>query len=253
MNYSRERVGPIVTCVAIIAAFVTNIWANIAPPNGLTIGEISNTLFGDVLITPANYAFAIWGVIYLGLIAFAIYQLLPSQTENNLARSVGYKIVGASIAQIIWLFCFLNRQFALSLVAMAAILIQLLLAYLVINKGSHSRQQKWLIVIPLNIYTAWISVATIVNGATVLDFWNWDGWGISPEIWTVIMLIVAGIIGSISAMQKNISFVAVYLWALTAIAIRNSATTSIWATAIIIVIILSLLLLNSSLDRRILK
>jgi hypothetical protein len=246
----NDRVRQIVTFVAIIAAFGMNIWANIAPPNGLTIGEISNTLFGDVLITPANYAFAIWGVIYLGLIAFAIYQLLPSQSENNLARSVGYKIAGASIAQIVWLFCFLNRQFALSLVAMAAILIQLILAYLVINKGSHSRQQKWLIVIPLSIYTAWISVATIVNGATVLDFWNWQGWGISPEIWTVIMLIVAGIIGSISAMQKNIAMGGVYLWALIAIAVRNSAITLIWATAVIIVIILSLLLLNSSFDRR---
>jgi hypothetical protein len=253
MNHSHNRVRQIVTFVAIIAAFVTNIWANVSPINGLTVGDISNNLFGDVLITPANYAFAIWGVIYLGLIAFAIYQLLPSQAENNLAKAVGYKIAGASIAQIAWLFCFLNRQFVLSLVAMAAILIQLILAYLVINKGFNSQKQKWLICIPINIYTAWISVATIVNVALVLDFVNWQGWGISPEIWTVIMLMVAGIIGSIAAMQKNIAMGGVYLWALIAIAVRNSATTSIWATAVIIVIILSLLLLYSSFDRRILK
>jgi hypothetical protein len=249
MQYSRDIVRQIITFVAIISAFGMNIWANISPPNGLTIGEISNTLFQDVLITPTNYAFAIWGVIYLGLISFAIYQALPSQTENSLGRSVGYKIAGANIAQIVWLFCFLNRQFALYFVAMVAILIQLILAYLKINKRSYPRQQQWFICIPISIYTAWISVATIVNAATVLDFWNWDGWGINPEIWTAIMLVVTGVIGSISAMQKNIPFVGVYLWALIAIAVRNSGTILISTTAIIMVIILSLLLLTSVWNR----
>lgn len=242
MKYSRDLVRQLVTFAAIILAFVMNIWANVAPPNGLTIGGISNTLFQNVLITPANYAFAIWGIIYLGLIAFAIYQLLPSQIENSLTRKVGYKIAIANIAQIIWLFCFLYRQFTLSFVAMVAILIPLIIAYLQISDRSHSRQQKWSIYIPLSIYTAWISVATIVNAATVLESWNWQGWGISPEIWTVIMLAVAGIISSIAAMQKNLAFVGVYLWALIAIAIRNSAITSIVSTAIIIIIVLILFL-----------
>ncbi len=57
--------------MAIIAAFGINVLANLAPFNGLTIGEISNTVFRDVKIIPANYAFAIWGLIYLD------YSVLP--------------------------------------------------------------------------------------------------------------------------------------------------------------------------------
>ena len=73
----------IVNFVTVVAAFVINVFVNINPPNGLTIGDISNQLFGDVLITPANYAFAVWGIIYLGLISFAVYQLLPAQKNSR--------------------------------------------------------------------------------------------------------------------------------------------------------------------------
>ena len=66
-----DFIRQIVTLIAIILAFVVNVASNIFPFNGLTIGQISNTLFKEVLIIPANYAFIIWGLIYLGLFAFA--------------------------------------------------------------------------------------------------------------------------------------------------------------------------------------
>lgn len=82
MKLNSDILRQFTNLVAIVAAFGTNVYANIAPIKGLNIGEISNTLFKDVLITPANYAFAIWGVIYLGLFGFAIYQVLPNQKQN---------------------------------------------------------------------------------------------------------------------------------------------------------------------------
>ena len=72
----------IATIAAILGAIVVNALSNFFPLNGLSIGAISNTLFGEVLVTPANYAFAIWGVIYLGLIAFGIYQAAPARRDN---------------------------------------------------------------------------------------------------------------------------------------------------------------------------
>ena len=73
----------ITTFAAIIASIVVNTISNIFPPNGLNVGTLSNTLLAPVQITPANYAFSIWGLIYLGLIGFSIYQALPSQTTNS--------------------------------------------------------------------------------------------------------------------------------------------------------------------------
>ena len=108
--------------IAILAAFFLNVYVNIAPPNGQTIGEISNTIFKNVLITPASYAFAIWGLIYLGLISFGIYQLLPAQRENKVLRRCKYFLVAASLSQIIWIFLFQYQLFTFSVLAMLGIL-----------------------------------------------------------------------------------------------------------------------------------
>lgn len=234
MNSNRDTLRQIVNVIAIFAAFGINIIANIAPFNGQTIGEISNTLFQDVLITPANYAFAIWGLIYLGLLAFAIYQALPAQRQNSQLRQMGYLVAIASVSQIIWVFFFLYNLFALSFVAMLGILLPLIGAYQSLRNGDRNpgRQQKWFVLLPISIYLAWISVATIVNGAIVLDYWNWNGWGISAQIWTVIMLLVATAIAvTVSIKKMDLAYTGVFVWAFVAIAVRNSNNLLIAATA----------------------
>jgi hypothetical protein len=128
---------------------------------------------------------------------------------------------------------------------MLAILISLIIAYqhLKSHARTTSRQQKWLIRIPISIYTAWISVATIVNGATVLEYWNWNGWGISPQVWTMIMLFVASVIGGVIAMKRDIAYVSVFIWALVAIAVRNWQTLGISGLAIGMAIALAFILI----------
>lgn len=249
-NSSGFVIRQIVNLVAILAAFGINVYANINPPNGLTIGGISNQLFGNILITPANYAFAIWGIIYLGLISFAVYQVLPAQRNSILLKKLGYSIAIASLAQIIWVFAFLYRQFLLSLLLMLVILGALIVGYISIQSQIKSLTQKWLVAIPLSIYLGWISVATVVNVATVLEDFNWDGWGISPQVWTVIMLLVVGVIGVTIACQKNLAFTGVYLWALIAISLKNSTNTFIMFTAIIVALIIGLILLFNLIFKR---
>ena len=242
----------LINLVAIVAAFGANVAANIAPIKGLNIGEISNTLFKDVLITPANYAFVIWGVIYLGLFSFAIYQVLPNQRQNPHLRQVGYFLVASSLAQIVWVFCFLSRWFLLSLLAMIGILLPLIVINrrLKIGKKKVSRTDKWLIQIPISVYLAWISVATIVNTATVLYHRGWNGWGISPQLWTVGVLILAGVLAAwMSVIKRDTAFVLVYLWALCAICLRHLDRPIIAFTAGIIALFILLLLILSHLRR----
>jgi ammonia channel protein AmtB len=69
----------ILTWIAILGTLLVNSLSNFFPPGGQNVGEIANTILAGVLITPANYAFAIWGVIYVGLIAYGVYQ---SQRPN---------------------------------------------------------------------------------------------------------------------------------------------------------------------------
>ncbi|MEQ9554030.1 MAG: tryptophan-rich sensory protein [Coleofasciculus sp. G3-WIS-01] len=226
-SLNPDRLRQILTLSAILAAFGINIWANIAPIGGLTIGEISNTIFGEIKIIPASYAFAIWGIIYLGLISLGIYQVLPNQEQNPHLRQMGYSLVLASFAQIAWVFLFQYRQFALSLVAMLGILVPLIRVYLRLGIGSVrvSRKQKWYVHIPVSIYLAWISVATILNVAIVLYDLGWSGWGIDPSAWTAIALMVGAVITATVIIQRSdIAFPLVIAWAYGAIALRHTDT-----------------------------
>ncbi|MDJ0799284.1 MAG: tryptophan-rich sensory protein [Calothrix sp. MO_167.B12] len=223
-GHYRDLWRQIVTFVAIVTAFVVNVISNIFPAGGINIGEISNTLFKDVLIIPANYAFAIWGVIYLGLFAFAIYQLLPNQRQDADLRQVGYPIAIASLIQCIWVYLFLYRLFTISVVAMLLILLPLIVAYLRlrVSKKTVSRSKKWYVHRPISIYLGWISVATIVNVACALYSQGWNGWGISPEIWTIVMLVIASAIAGLIAIRgEDIVYPGVTVWALVAIAIKH--------------------------------
>lgn len=243
----------LLTLLAILAAFGINVLANVAPIQGLTIGEISNTFFREVLITPANYAFAIWGLIYLGLISFGIYQVLPAQRENPRVRQISYLLVLASLAQIAWVFLFQYRLFTLSLVAMLFILLPLIASYLRLrmSNGRISRQEKWFVDIPLSIYLAWISVATIVNVALTLYNLGWNGWGMSPEVWTAIALSAgAAIAATVTIQQADIAFVLVIVWAYIAIAVRQANLLLIATTAGGFAIALVLLLIFTVLRRR---
>ncbi len=251
-NLVGDILRQILNLTAILAAFGINVLANIAPFNGLTIGEISNTFFREVLITPANYAFAIWGVIYLGLIAFGVYQVLPAQRQNLSLRRMGYLLVLASLAQIVWVFFFQYRLFTLSLVAMVAILLPLIEIYLRLGIGYErvSKREKWFVHIPLSIYLAWISVATIVNVALTLYNLGWSGWGISAEVWTAIALIAGAAIAAIVSLQRaDVAFVLVIVWAFVAIAVRQANILMIAATAGGLAIALVLLLLLGLLRR----
>ncbi|ERN41706.1 hypothetical protein KR51_00015490 [Rubidibacter lacunae KORDI 51-2] len=236
----------LITLFAILAAFGTNVWSNVAPANGESIGEIANTRFGDVLITPANYAFIIWGVIYLGLMCFAIYQLLPAQRTNLRLRQLGYAPAIASAAQIAWVQFFLTGRFDLSLLAMLAILLALIWGYLRAGIGSNrpARLQRWLVCIPMSTYLGWISVATVANVATVLYERNWTGWGISPAVWTVVVVLLSGAIAAIVTLRRHdVAFPLVFVWASVAIAVRNHSVPSIAWTAGGLAIALVVLLL----------
>lgn len=242
----REVILSLATLFAILATLSVNALSNFFPVRGLNIGQIANTILQGVQITPANYAFAIWGLIYLGLIAYGIYQLLPAQRQNSTLHRVNVLLIIACLAQIAWVYCFTLQLFWLSVVAMLAILLPLIGAYWQLDIGKRvSREFKWLVHVPFSIYLGWISVATIVNIASALYVSGWNGWGISAVGWTVIMLLVGTAIASIVAIQRaDIAFTLVFIWAYVAIAVRHLSLNNpaISVTAIVAAIVLAIAL-----------
>jgi hypothetical protein len=253
----------IATNLAIAATLLTNIFTNFFPPSGENIGQIANTVLQDVKIIPANYAFAIWGLIYIGLIAYGFYQhrqlraehrsepSRSSQTNDSVIRRVDYLLIIACIAQMIWVYLFTLRLFWASVLLILAILLPLIGAYLQLNNQPFSRgrervarRRQWMANIPFSVYLGWISVATIVNVASALYASGWNGWGISATGWTVIMLIVGTAIAANVAIRRvDIAFTLVFVWAYLAIAVRHASVPAIWVTAVIAAIVLAALLI----------
>jgi hypothetical protein len=218
--------------------------ATALPLNGQETGEISDRF--DVFFVPAGYVFSIWGVIYLALIGFSIFQALPAQRDNPRLRSVGYLYLLSCVANIAWIFLWHYEVFALTLVAMLTLLILLIVIYLRVGIGAVqvSTAEKWLVQIPFSIYLGWITVATIANVTSLLDYLGWGGWGIAPEVWAVIMLVAGTVIASaVSITRGDIAYVLVIVWAFAGIAVKHSGTPLVSVTAGLMAVVVALTLL----------
>lgn len=231
----------IATLAAIVGTLLVNTLSNFIPPGSQNVGEIANSVLAGVLITPANYAFAIWGLIYVGLIAYGIYQLGPQQRQDQAIRRVGWFLIVACVAQIIWIFLFTLQLFSLSILAMLGILVPLIGAYLTLRTGKPAvnRQRRWFARYPFSIYLAWISVATIVNIASALYAVNWSGWGLTGVAWTVIMTVLSAVIAALVLLRhSDVPFTLIFVWAYGAIAARHPDIALIWITATIAAVFL---------------
>jgi hypothetical protein len=231
------------TIAAIVATLAVNTLSNLYPPGGQNVGEISNTVLAGVLITPANYAFIIWGVIYLGLIAYAVYQFHPGRRTDPQIQRVNQWLILACVAQVVWIFLFTFQWFAASILAMLVILGSLVQIYLTLDMGRSrtSRQRRWMAHIPFSLYLGWIAVATIVNIAATLYAANWGGLGLNPLLWTIVMMGVAILLGAVVLWQRrDVTFALVFIWALGAIAQRHADQPALWMTALGGMVILAL-------------
>lgn len=232
MDRKRDRIRQVINVAAVFATIALNGLANALPLNGLTTGEISDRF--DVYFVPAGYVFSIWGLIYLALVAFAVYQALPSQRDNPRLRRVGYLFALSCVANVAWLFFWHYEVFPLTIVAMVALLLLLIAVYvrLGIGRSTVPAAERWLVRLPFSIYLGWVTVATIANATSLLDYLNWSGWGISPEIWTVIMLIAAtGITAAVTFTRGDIAYGLVIVWAFAGIAVKHADTRMVSTAA----------------------
>jgi translocator protein len=233
--------------LAVLVTIGMNGLANALPLNGLMTGEISDRF--DVLFVPAGYVFAIWGVIYLGLILYAIFQALPAQRTNPRLDAIAYPFVFSCAANVAWLFLWHYEQFPLTMLALLGLLIFI---YLRLGVGVKKVPvvERWLVHVPFSIYLGWITVATIANVTTVLDYIGWDGWGLAPEAWAIIMLVVGLLVTAAVRLTRNdIAYALVIIWAFAGIGVKQAAVSSVATTAWIAAGAVLLLLLGGLLAR----
>ena len=242
----KDLVRQITVILSVVATIVINILANALPLNGLNTGEISDRF--QVYFVPAGYVFSIWGLIYIGLIAYAVFQALPSQRENSRLRATGYLVALSGLANIVWIFLWHYGQFPLTLLAMLSLLGLLINIYVRLGIGitKVSTAENWAVRIPFSVYLGWITVATVANITDLLYYLNWNGLGISPEVWFLVVLAAVIVIsGLVSLTRRDIAYNLVILWALVGIAVKHSSIPLVKVASLVSTVIVAAILVYS--------
>jgi len=216
-----------------IVAFVLTVLVNGLAGSTTILGGKNTAQISDAyptLITPAGYVFAIWGIIYVLLGVFVVFQALPSEKGKDYQKRIGWLFVLSSLLNIAWLFLWQFEYLGLSVVLMFLLLASLIAIYLRLNigKSAVSLREKLAVQTPFSVYLGWITIASIANVAVTLVSVNWDGFGISQETWAILIIAVALLITLlVVATRRDVAYGLVIIWALVGIAVNQSGSQNI--------------------------
>jgi hypothetical protein len=237
----NDWVGNIIAFIIVIAV---NMMANALPIGGQTTGEIAAKYASPFM--PAGYTFSIWGIIYLGLSAFVIYQALPGQRHNDLLAKIHKAFVINCMANAAWIFVWHFDLLWLSLLVMVIILGTLVKIYRLLGIADRpmTRGQFWFVNLPFSLYLGWITVATLANISVVQTAMAWDHFGIQAVNWTLIKLAITGAIGAaVVLLRGDIIFVLPIVWAALGIAVNQIALPAVWGAAKVLTVLFVLLII----------
>lgn len=187
------------TCVAASAVLaVIGSFIGSGAAGGTPVQEASGgALAADAtLLAPGGPAFAIWTPIYLGLVAYAVWQFLPAQRTLARHRALGYPIAASLILNAAWI---LSVQF--NLLWLSVPIIVLLLAVLVraFVLTLRLRPQSLIDTIvtdgTVGLYLGWVSVATVANITAALVAAGFSGFGVDGTVWAIAVLVVTTLVG----------------------------------------------------------
>ena len=217
----------IFVAISYVLMIAVNALANILPINGNNTGVVSNAY--PNLFAPAAVTFSIWGLIYALLAAYTLYQFGLFQKDKGKSKAKLFKEIGTyfsitSVANILWIFSWHYRLIGLSVLLMLVILFYLIKIADLLKKQKFSLKDTFFIKAPFSIYFGWITVATIANVTTFLVSLTWNGFGLSDQLWMIIILFVGAAIGIARTIKdKNIFYGSVLIWAYLGILIKHTS------------------------------
>jgi len=218
----NTKIIRILTLVAYMVMVGVNFLAMYLPLGGKTTGEISDNY--PNLFAPAGYAFSIWGLIYLLLAIYVIYQF--KRGDDILAGKVNRIFILNALLNAAWIFAWHYDLIWLSVIFMLGLLWSLIRIADILRKSTLTERDLRLVGLPFSVYFGWITVATIANITVFLVSLGWGGFGLADSFWTVVVLLMGALIGSWRMLKdKFISYGLVLIWAYGAILFKHVSIT----------------------------
>ncbi len=222
---------------------VMNYLANALPLNGKTTGALSDSF--PNLFVPAGLTFSIWGVIYLLLLVFCVTQFTSS--NQAVISRIGWLFAVSCFFNALWIVAWHYERLPLSLILMLGLLVSLIWINIIVKDLPYG-----LIKAAFGIYMGWICIATIANVTALLVTYNWNGFGLSGETWTVIMIIVGALITVMALWWLDNPFIGLsVVWAFAGIMIKRQADyRTIFIVAAVALGVVAVLLLLAFFKKR---
>lgn len=207
--------------LATAATLVVNGLAGNGALGGVTTGEVAGRF--ALPFTPAGYVFAIWGLIYVGLVAFSLYQVAGAGAASGRVALLRPVYVFSAAANVAWLVLWHRQAPLAALCVMLLLLASLAVARRQLATGpAASRAEAWCVDLPFRLYLSWITVATLANLAVVLAYAGAVGVPRAAEPISLAMLALAFFLAAIGYRRgRDPVFLVVIAWAAAGIALRH--------------------------------
>jgi hypothetical protein len=240
----RQWVVTVCAVVAIAGSFVGSGALGGTPIAEAAGGALSSD---STLIAPAVPAFSIWSVIYLGLVAYTVWQLLPSRRHDVRQRSLGYPVAASLVLNAVWILSVQAGLLAVSVIVIVLLLAVLAYTFrLCIATRRSSTIEAIVVDGTVGLYLGWVCVATAANITAALKAAGFTGWGISPDVWAMAIIAVAALVGVGLAIagRGRLSAAASLCWGLVWVSVArltgspHSVPTAIAAFAAVAVVLI---------------
>ncbi len=240
-----------VTVLAFLATIALNAAATTIPLGGQATNVISDSF--HVYVIPAGYVFAIWGLIYMLLGAFTVWQALPSNREEAVLRDLGWLPALSGLLNSAWIILFQYRVFVLTVPVIVALLVTLIAIHFRLwdRRTAMRGRTYWLVRAPWSVYLGWITVATIANIAQTLSSLGFDGFGVDPVLIAAgVLLLGLAIAARFVGRFGDAAYGWVIVWAYSGIAVKEWATPLVAVAALAGAVLVIALVMAAILGRR---
>lgn len=182
----------------------------------------------DATLRVAGYAFSIWGLIYLGLLVYAVRQALPQTGESRLIHRLGWPSVAALLGIGWWIvasaFDWEWATVALIFGSLLALVIPLVTEAGTIRALDRTDRDRWTVVWPLGLLAGWLTVASPVNLLTILTGNGSLPASPSPDVWALIAIgVVTAVALVITARIRTLAYPLPVAWGLLGVFVAEQA------------------------------
>ena len=191
---------------------------NVIPRSGVdSVAKVSRDT--QPMLAAAGWTFAVWGILFLGQLAYALFQVTPSMRTSSTLRRIGVWTALAVLGEGIWTALFTAHLFAAAWVTIVTILACQLVIQLRMGDAMRHGRELWLVRLPFELTFGWITVATLLDSAQLVATLDWAGTPSAALFWSELLVVLgAAAAVTVALVRRSPAFAVIVAWGLAGIA-----------------------------------